>query len=518
MKHPVFAVVVLLLAFLPTASFATDAGPGVALAASAARVAPAGPAAVRPADRPQPLRLAQAGAGGRVALVIGNATYPDDNRPLPQPLKDARAIAEELRRAGFDVATGEDLSKQKLRAALDAFKAKIRPGSAALLFFSGYAIQTGKQSYIIPVDAQIWTEGEVRRDGVSLESILTDMNSAGATVKVVIVDGARRNPFERRFRGFSAGLASLNAPAGTLAMYSAATDKVANDSDGENSLFVTELLKEMRSPGLNAEAIFNNTRMGVSRASKNEQVPWVSSSLVEEFYFSRSPATTTVVPPPPPPPPPPVSTYVPPPPPPPVPPVVTPEPVKPVPPVATYVPPPPPPPPPPVTQRPVERDRVIQDLDTQIDKNPRDGEAYYKRGQAWAERREYALASEDFGQAIRINPSDAEAFNNRCFTRAVLDQLDAAVSDCNEALRLKPNYPDALDSRGLANLKLGNVDKAIADYDQVLRMNPRMASAFYGRGKAKIRKGDTAGGNADIRSAKAIEPTIDQEFESYGVR
>ncbi|NVO17725.1 MAG: caspase family protein [Rhodoplanes sp.] len=513
MKHPVFAVVVLLLALLPTASFGTDARPGAvpAAAAASAGAIPAGPDTVRPADRPQPLRLAQAGAGGRVALVIGNSTYPDDNRPLPQPLKDARAVAEELRRAGFDVSTGEDLSKQKLRAALDAFKAKIRPGSAALLFFSGYAIQTAKQSYIIPVDAQIWTEGEVRRDGVSIESILTDMNSSGATVKVVIIDGARRNPFERRFRGFSAGLASLNAPAGTLAMYSAATDKVANDSDGENSLFVTELLKEMRSPGLNAEAIFNNTRMGVSRASKNEQVPWVSSSLVEEFHFSRSPATTTTVPPPPPPP---VSTYVPPPPPPP-------------PPVSTYVPPPPPPPEPPVTtytpppvtsQRPAERDRVIQDLDAQIDKNPRDGEAYYKRGQAWAERREYALASEDFGQAIRINPADAESFNNRCFTRAVLGQLDAAISDCNEALRLKPNYPDALDSRGLANLKLGNADKAIADYDQVLRMNPRMASAFYGRGKAKIRKGDTTGGNADIRSAKAIEPTIDQEFESYGVR
>ncbi|RAI41158.1 caspase family protein [Rhodoplanes roseus] len=526
MKHSVVAVVVaavavLLLAALPSASFGAESRLGPA---AGAIVAPdPGPGAARPdgtAEVAAPLRLAQAGgaAGGRVALVIGNATYPDDNRPLPQPLKDARAVAEELRRAGFDVTTGEDMTKQRLRAALDAFRAKIRPGSAALLFFSGYGIQTAKQSYIVPVDAQIWTEGEVRRDGISIESILADMNSAGATVKVVIIDGARRNPFERRFRGFSAGLASLNAPAGTLAMYSAATDKVANDSDGENSLFVGELLKEMRSPGLNAEAIFNNTRMGVSRASKNEQVPWVSSSLVEEFHFSRSPAATPSVTPPPPPPPPPAppeprQEVVRPPPPPPPPVAETP---KPVPPVAELTPPPPPPPPP--TTPSVQRDRVILDLDAQIDKNPRDAEAFYKRGQAWAERREYAMASEDFGQAIRINPADAEAFNNRCFTRAVLGQLDAALSDCNEALRLKPNYPDALDSRGLVNLRLGDADKAIADYDQAIRMNPRMASAFYGRGKAKIRKGDTTGGNADIRSAKAIDPTVDQEFQSYGVR
>lgn len=519
----VFSVAVLLYAALPAAALPAPSqgadGASHPVLRTTTRTAAEAPAPAAVPSRPAPLRLAQA-SGGRVALVIGNATYPDDNQPLPQPLKDARAVAEELRRSGFDVTTGEDLTKQRLRSVIDTFKTKIKPGSAALVFFSGYGIQTGKQSYIVPVDAQIWTEGEVRRDGVSIESILAAMNSAGASVKIVIVDAARRNPFERRFRGFSAGLASLNAPAGTLAMYSAAADKVANESEGENSLFVGELLKEMRSPGLSAEQIFNNTRMGVSRASKNEQVPWVSSSLIEDFSFSRGASTPSVTPPPPPPPPPePKVTVVTPPPPPP----------PPEPPVTVITPPPPPPPPetkpsvltpppPPPSPTGPQRDQVIRDLDAQIDKNPRDGEAYYKRGQAWAERREYAMAVEDFGQAIRINPSDAEAFNNRCFTRAVLNELDAALSDCDEALRLKPQYPDALDSRGLVYLRLGRFEKAIADYDQALRMNPRMASALFGRGKAKVRKGETSAGNADIRSAKAIDPTIDQEFESYGVR
>ncbi|MFD2184276.1 caspase family protein [Rhodoplanes azumiensis] len=518
----VFSVAVLVFAARPAASLPAEPHGSEGLSHPARRAAvgatvtapePAAPAAASAAS--VPLRLAQA-SGGRVALVIGNATYPDDNQPLPQPLKDARAVAEELRRAGFDVTTGEDLTKQRLRSVIDTFKAKIKPGSAALLFYSGYGIQTGKQSYIVPVDAQIWTEGEVRRDGVSIESVLAAMNSAGASVKIVIVDAARRNPFERRFRGFSAGLAALNAPAGTLAMYSAAADKVANESEGENSLFVGELLKEMRSPGLSAEQIFNNTRMGVSRASRNEQVPWVSSSLIEDFSFSRGGGTVPSVTPPPPPPPPPEPKVS----------VVTPPPPPPEPPVTVVTPPPPPPepkpttitsPPPPPSTGP-RRDQVIRDLDAQIDKNPRDGEAYYKRGQAWAERREYAMAAEDFGQAIRINPSDAEAFNNRCFTRAVMNELDAALADCDEALRLKPQYPDALDSRGLVHLRLGRLDKAIADYDQALRMNPRMASALFGRGKAKVRKGETSAGNADIRSAKAIDPTIDQEFESYGVR
>jgi tetratricopeptide (TPR) repeat protein len=450
--------------------------------------------------------LAQASAAPKVALVIGNATYPDDNKPLPQPIKDARAVAEELRRAGFDVVLGEDLTKQKMRTAIDSFKSKIKSGSAALLFFSGYGIQTAKQSYIIPVDAQIWTEGEVRRDGTSIESILTDMSAAGATVKLVIIDAARRNPFERRFRGYSAGLASLNAPPGTLTMYSTATDKVASDFEGDRSVFVEEFLKGLRTANLSAEAIFNNTRMGVSRASRNEQVPWVSSSLFEEFYFGRTQIAT--IPPPPEPP-----RVTPPAPRPPTPaPVVTPEPPR-VPPPSEQV---------MVAPRPPvaapEKDPLIQKLDDEISQNPRDGDLYFKRGQAYAQKREYALATEDFAQAIRFKPNDPVAFNNRCFTRAVLGQLQAALSDCNEALRLRPNYPDALDSRGLANLKLGNYDRAVSDFDAALRLNSRLVSSLYGRGYAKLKKGDTAGGNSDVRTAKAMSPDIEEEFASYGVR
>lgn len=475
-------------------------------------------------------RVAQgsAGAGSRVALVVGNATYPDDDKPLAQPTKDVKAIAEELRRADFDVITGEDVSKQKLRALLGSFKAKIKQGSTALVFFSGYGIQSGKQSYIIPVDAQIWTEGEVKRDGISIESILADMNAAGATVKLVIIDAARRNPFERRFRGLSIGLAPLTAPAGTLAIYSAAPDRVVNDSEGANSLFVTELLKEMRPPGLSAEAIFNSTQKGVSRASKSEQVPWVSSSLVEEFHFGKpspsSPSPPSASSPAAPPPPAPSASASPPTPPPavqptPAPPAAAPSASTPPRPAPTASAPPqqasPAPSPPPSPS--VQDDPTVSELNDAIGRNPRDPDLYYKRGQLFAERRNFALATEDFGQAIRLNPSDIEALNNRCFTRAVLGELDAALSDCNEAIKLRPKYADALDSRGLTHLKLGQFDRAIADFDAALRLNPKMPSALYGRGKAKIKKGDAAGGNADIRSAKSIDSTIDREFESYGV-
>src|SRR6202007_329207 len=102
---------------------------------------------------------------------------------------------------------------------------------------------------------------------------------------IALIDASRRNPYERRFRSFSAGLAPVIAPNGTLVMYSAALSSVMSDNGGDRSLFVQELLKEIRVPDLMAEETLNRTRVGVTRASRLEQVPWISSSLAEDFSF-----------------------------------------------------------------------------------------------------------------------------------------------------------------------------------------------------------------------------------------
>ena len=244
----------------------------------------------------------------RIALLIGNAAYPDASTPLSTTIRDARTLADEFRRSDFEVDLKENLGKEEMQRAIDAFVGKIRSGTVALFYFSGYGMQVARQTYLIPINAQVWTEAEVRRDGISLDGLVADMQRRGAKVKIIIIDAARRNPFERRFRAAPAGLAALDAPEGTLAIFSAAPGKVINDPSGANSIFVSELVKELRVPNITAEEVFNHTRVGVSRASNNEQVPWVASTLVEEFYFGTRPAastTTTPSTPPPPPPPPP---------------------------------------------------------------------------------------------------------------------------------------------------------------------------------------------------------------------
>src|ERR1700755_1355435 len=256
-------------------------------------------------------------AGDRYALVIGNAKYPDADAPLKEPINDAREVADELKRDGFSVDIQENLNGDGMRRAFDRLYGKIKPGSVALIFFSGFGVQSNRQSYMIPTDAQIWTEPDVRRDGFSLETVLGEINSRGAGVKIALIDASRRNPFERRFRSFSAGLAPVIAPNGSLVMYSAALSSVISDNGGDHSLFVQELLKEIRVPDLMAEETLNRTRVGVTRASRSEQVPWISSSLAEDFSFipgarpavpalPPAPAQVATVTPPPPPPPPPV--------------------------------------------------------------------------------------------------------------------------------------------------------------------------------------------------------------------
>src|ERR1700748_426245 len=104
-----------------------------------------------------PVAPSVAVAADRYALVIGNAKYPDAEAPLREPINDARDVADELKRDGFSVDVGENLNGEAMRRACDRLYGKLRPGSVALIFFSGYGIQSSRQSYLMPVDAQIWT-------------------------------------------------------------------------------------------------------------------------------------------------------------------------------------------------------------------------------------------------------------------------------------------------------------------------------------------------------------------------
>ncbi|MBP0114339.1 MULTISPECIES: caspase family protein [Bradyrhizobium] len=227
------------------------------------------------------------GQSSRLALVIGNGHYPDANAPLTQSINDARALSSSLRKNGFDVDMVEDATKDDMVRAVGRLKSRITHDSVVMLFFGGYGVQAGRESYMLPVDAVIWKESDVRRHGVSIDGVLEMMKEQGAKAKLVVVDASRRNPYERRFRSYSHGLAPISASDNALILTSASPGKVVDDGKGEHSVLVSEFLNNLSKPG-SAESIFNKTRLAISRASEGDQVPTVSSSLLEDVHFGEA--------------------------------------------------------------------------------------------------------------------------------------------------------------------------------------------------------------------------------------
>src|SRR3981081_45384 len=203
----------------------------------------------------------------RIALVIGNGHYPDANAPLTQPINDARALTAALRSNGFDVDVVEDASKDDMNRAVNRLQSKIKADSVVMLFFGGYGVQVGRESYMIPVDAAIWKEADVRRDGLSIEQVLDVMKERGARTKLVVIDASRRNPYERRFRAFSHGLAPISAPDNALILTSATPGQVADAGKGAHSVLMAELLNNLTAQAAGVESVFNKTRVAVTRAS-----------------------------------------------------------------------------------------------------------------------------------------------------------------------------------------------------------------------------------------------------------
>lgn len=237
----------------------------------------------------------QALAEARVALVIANAAYDGSIGPLPNPVNDARLVAKSLESAGFQVALATDVDQRGMKRAISEFSealAKAAPDATGLFYFAGHGVQVGGSNYLVPIGAQIKREADVDLEAVAAETVLKQLEFAGARVNIVILDACRNNPLSRGFRSAGGGLSRIDAPTGSFVAYSTAPGRVASDGTGENSPFASALAAEILKPGVSLEETFRNVRGSVMAATNGEQVPWDSSSLTAPFYFSPgAPAT-----------------------------------------------------------------------------------------------------------------------------------------------------------------------------------------------------------------------------------
>lgn len=223
----------------------------------------------------------------KVALIIGNGAYATS--PLKNPTNDAADMAKLLAELGFFVIHKQDATQRQMEDGIREFQAKLGRDVMGLFFYAGHGMQVNGVNYLIPVGAKIRQESDVKYEAVDAGRVLDAMYSAGNTLNIVILDACRDNPFARSFRSSQKGLARMDAPTGTFIAYATAPGDVASDGDGRNGVFTKYMLEYMRVPSLEVDKVLKKVRVSVMRETAKRQVPWQSSSLTGDFYFSGGP-------------------------------------------------------------------------------------------------------------------------------------------------------------------------------------------------------------------------------------
>ena len=227
---------------------------------------------------------AASGPGKRIALVIGNAAYP---QPLLNPVNDARAMAERLRRLGFEVLLRTDINAQQLQKASAEFSTQARGADIALVFYAGHGAQAGEANYVLPLGANMnaLSAAAIAAQGVSVSSLAGDLQRTGARGAVLILDACR----QEYTRGgavvvpggnaASHGFADTQAPRGVVIAYSAGPGALARDfwsPDSRNSPYTSALLDALDAPGLPMSDVFSQVAARVAAMTHDVQKPRVS--------------------------------------------------------------------------------------------------------------------------------------------------------------------------------------------------------------------------------------------------
>lgn len=233
----------------------------------------------------------------RLALVMGNGAYAAVS-PLPNPAADARLIAQTLQAAGFTVTLALDADQAAMKRAIAGFGRDLRAaGSDAVgvFYYAGHGVQAMGANYLIPVDAAITDAADLDLVAVEASWVIRQMASARARTAIAIFDACRDNPFAEV--GLSvAGLARMDAPAGSFIAYATAPGEAAYDGAGSNSPFTRALAREALVPGESLEEVFRRVRVDVLQATGGRQTPWTSSSLIDDFRFVAAPNAPPVDP------------------------------------------------------------------------------------------------------------------------------------------------------------------------------------------------------------------------------
>jgi DNA segregation ATPase FtsK/SpoIIIE-like protein len=224
----------------------------------------------------------QAFAERRVALIIGNSAY--QNPPiLPNPERDARAIADILQKAGYDVTTAFNVGKLDFKSTIRKFEDTVTNADIAVIYYAGYGLNIHGTNYLIPIDAKLASDRDANDETITLERLVESIDGA-KRLRVIILDACRDNPFARTMKAErTASFSGLGAvgpnSVDTLIAYAAKPGTTAQDGGGDHSPFAAALINNLFVPGLDIRLAFGRVRDEVLKKTGYMQEPFVYGSL-----------------------------------------------------------------------------------------------------------------------------------------------------------------------------------------------------------------------------------------------
>jgi peptidoglycan hydrolase-like protein with peptidoglycan-binding domain len=241
-------------------------------------------------------------ADKRVAFVVGNGAYKNVAQ-LPNPPVDAKAMAAVLRNVGFEVVEGSNLTRDKMTEKLLDFGKRAQGADVAVFYYAGHGIAISGTNYLLPVDADIKSEMDVKLGAAINIDLTLDQTMGDAKVKLVFLDACRDNPFAAKIKATATrsvavgqGLAEMKSGEGTLIAFATGPGQTALDGqEGQNSPFTRALIAHITEPGVEIQQAMTEVRAQVNDETNKGQLPWGHTNLTGTVFLNPAVVHTASV-------------------------------------------------------------------------------------------------------------------------------------------------------------------------------------------------------------------------------
>lgn len=227
------------------------------------------------------------------ALLIANADYSHFGK-LPNPIPDARQLADVLRQIGFNVNLVENASREGMLDALGSFEERLKTSKGMAFFhYGGHGVQVDGRNFLIPADADIPDEKRVATRAVDVDEVMGALDASGSSVNVVVLDACRDNPLPATStRSATRGLSVVaQKPKNSIIIYAAEAGNKAQDG-----LFTPTLAKALAAPGRPISEVMTNVRREVYEKSGGAQTPGEYNQLFEQISLADQGTLSTLPP------------------------------------------------------------------------------------------------------------------------------------------------------------------------------------------------------------------------------